>query len=73
MTNGEYLSHVATALRAVSDGCAKYMQKNPNAKYTGADGKDAPLAYAIDIARRYAKSLEEAAAEIDGGAENAAD
>lgn len=66
MTNKEYFNHIATALIAAADGCAKYMQKNPNAKYKGCDGKEVPLYYAIDIVRRHAKSLQEAAETVDG-------
>ena len=57
MTNQEYFNHIAAALKAVNDAAAKYMQKNPNAKYKDADGKDRPISFALDIARKHAIML----------------
>lgn len=60
MTDKEYFDHIAAALIACADGCAKYMQKNPNAKYKDPDGKERPLAFAVDITRKHAHVLVEA-------------
>ena len=60
MTDKEYFDHIAAALIACADGCAKYMQKNPNKKYKDPDGKERPLAFAVDIARKHAHVLVEA-------------
>lgn len=57
MTEQQYLNQVAAALKAVNDAAAKYMQKNPNAKYKDANGIDRPIAIALDVARKYAKML----------------
>ena len=59
MTNKEYWQHVSAALLAVVDGCAKYMQKNPNAKYKDGNGKESPISFALDIARIHAQNLRE--------------
>lgn len=59
--NNEYFSQIAAALKAVSDGCAKYMMKNPNAKYVDAHGKERPIAFALDSVRNHEKALIEAA------------
>lgn len=61
MTDKEYFKTIAAALNAVADGCAKYMAKNPNARYTDADGKERPISFAIDITRKAAKAHIEAA------------
>lgn len=61
MTNEEYFGIIASALNAVIDGCARYSQKNPNAKYTDSTGKELPISFAIDIARKHAKMLKEVA------------
>ena len=66
MTNEEYFGMIASALNAVIDGCARYSQKNPNAKYTDPTGKELPISFAIDIARKHAKMLK----EVAGGASN---
>lgn len=75
MTDQQYFNHVAAALKAVNDAAAKYMQKNPNAKYKGCDGKERPISFALDIARKHAQVLsevsEDAADDQGGGAENA--
>lgn len=59
MTDKEYFDHLAAALLAAADGCAKYMQKNPNAKYKDCDGAERPISFALDIARKHAKMLSE--------------
>lgn len=59
MTDKEYFDHIAAALIACADGCAKYMQKNPNEKYKDPDGKERPLAFAFDITRKHAQVLRE--------------
>lgn len=59
MTDKEYFDHISAALYAVIDGCAKYMQKNPNAKYKDYDGRERPISFALDIARKHAKMLSE--------------
>lgn len=61
MTDKEYFKTIAAALNATADGCAKYMEKNPNAKYKDADGKERSIAFAIDITRKAAKAHIEAA------------
>lgn len=61
MTNEEYFGMIAAALNAVIDGCARYSQKNPNARYTDPTGKELPISFAIDIARKHAKMLEQVA------------
>lgn len=60
MTDKEYFDHIATALTACADGCAKYLQKNPNAKYKDPDGKERAIAFAVDITRKHAQTLREA-------------
>lgn len=65
MTDKEYFNDIAAALTAVTDGRAKYMSKNPNAKYIDADGKERPIAWALDIARMHIKSLKQAAEKSD--------
>ena len=60
MSDKDYWQHISAALLAVADGCAKYMQKNPNAKYKDPDGKERPLAFAVDITRKHAQVLREA-------------
>ena len=57
MTEQQYFNQVAAALKAVNDAAAKYMQKNPNAKYKDADGIDRPISFALDIARKHATIL----------------
>ena len=59
MTDSEYFDHLAAALIAAADGCAKYMQKNPNAKYKDCDGAERPLAFAVDVTRKHAHVLKE--------------
>ena len=59
MTDKEYFDRIATALLAVAEGCAKYMQKNPNAKYKDIDGVERPISFALDITRKHAKVLQE--------------
>ena len=61
MTDKEYFNHIAAALIACADGCAKYMQKNPNAKYNDPNGKERPISFAIDSIRKHAQALKEAA------------
>jgi hypothetical protein len=56
MNDKEYYKMVAAALNATADVCAKYLQKNPNAKYKDADGKERPISFAIDIVRKLAKA-----------------
>ena len=63
MTNAEYFAEIAAALAAVTDACAKYLQKNPNAKYTAPNGKERSMAFAIDIMRKHTKVMEDAAKE----------
>lgn len=63
MTNAEYFAEIAAALAAVTDGCAKYLQKNPNAKYVTPDGKERSMAFAIDVIRQHTKVMEDAAKE----------
>lgn len=57
MTDQQYFNQVAAALRAVNDAAAKYIQKNPNAKYKDANGIDRPIALALDVARKHAMML----------------
>lgn len=57
MTDTQYFNHIAAALIACADGCAKYMQKNPNAKYKDADGIDRPISLALDVVRKHANML----------------
>lgn len=57
MTNQEYFNQVAAALKAVNDAAAKYLQKNPNAKYKDANGVEQPIAIALDVSRKHAKML----------------
>lgn len=57
MTNQQYFNQIAAALNAVNDAAAKYMQKNPNAKYKDANGIEMPIAIALDISRKHAKIL----------------
>lgn len=59
MTDQEYFKHIAIAIFAVADGCAKYMQKNPNAKYKDAAGTERPISFALDIVRKHAGMLAE--------------
>lgn len=61
MTDKKYFETVAAALNATADGCAKYMERNPNAKYKDVDGKERPISFAIDITRQAAKAHIEAA------------
>lgn len=58
MTDQEYFAHVAAALSAVTDCCAKFMAKNPNAKYKDPNGKEHSIGIAIDVARKHIKMLE---------------
>lgn len=57
MTDQQYFNYIAAALKAVNDAAAKYLQKNPNAKYKDCDGIDRPISFALDIARKHAKAL----------------
>lgn len=57
MTDQQYFNQVAAALKAVNDAAAKYLQKNPNAKYKDANGKEMPISLALDIAMKHAKML----------------
>ena len=57
MTDQQYFNQVAAALNAVNDAAAKYMQKNPNAKYKDANGIDRPISLALDVARKHAEML----------------
>jgi hypothetical protein len=57
MTDTQYFNQIAAALKAVADGCAKYMQKNPNAKYKDANGKEVPISVALDVTRKHADML----------------
>lgn len=57
MTDQQYFNQIAAALNAVNDAAAKYMQKNPNAKYKDANGIDRPISLALDVARKHAKML----------------
>ena len=57
MTDQQYFNQVAAALKAVNDAAAKYMQKNPNAKYKDANGIDRPISLALDVARKHAMML----------------
>lgn len=59
MTDKEYFERLAAALLAVAEGCAKYTQKNPNAKYKDIDGVERPISFALDITRKHAKVLQE--------------
>ena len=59
MTDQEYFGHIAAALSAVIDGCARYMAKNPNAKYKDPDGREQSIGVAIDVARKHMKTLQE--------------
>lgn len=59
MTNQEYFNQVAAALKAVNDAAAKYLQKNPNAKYKDSNGVEQPIAVALDISRKHAKMLKD--------------
>jgi hypothetical protein len=68
MTDKEYFSQIAAALHAVNSTCAKYLEKNPNAKYTDALGKERTIAFAIDIMRQHEKVLREAAEKEDSNA-----
>lgn len=61
MTDQQYFNQIAAALKAVNDAAAKYMQKNPNAKYKDANGIDRPISFALDVARKHADALVEAA------------
>lgn len=63
MTDQEYFAHLAAALSAVTDCCAKFMAKNPNAKYKDPNGKEHSIGMAIDIARQHIKMLEGVANE----------
>jgi hypothetical protein len=57
MTDQQYFNQVAAALKAVNDAAAKYLQKNPNAKYKDASGIDRPISLALDVSRKHAKML----------------
>ena len=57
MTDTEYFNQIAAALKAVNEAAAKYMQKNPNAKYKDANGIDRPVSLALDIVRKHAEML----------------
>lgn len=57
MTDQQYFNQVAAALKAVNDAAAKYLQKNPNAKYKDANGYDRPISVALDIVRKHANML----------------
>ena len=57
MSDKEYFNQIAAAIKAVSDGCAKYMQRNPNAKYKDANGKEVPISVALDVARAHARAI----------------
>ena len=59
MTDQEYFAHVAAALSAVTDCCAKFMARNPNAKYKDPNGKEHSIGIAIDVARKHIKTLTE--------------
>lgn len=67
MTDKEYFSQIAAALHAVNSTCAKYLEKNPNAKYTDALGTERPIAFAIDIMRQHEGVLREAAENKEDG------
>lgn len=69
MTYKEFILQTVAALKAVSDGCAKYMMKNPNAKYIDANGKERPIAFALDIARAHEKSLIDTAERSDAASD----
>lgn len=63
MTDQEYFGHIAAALSAVTDCCAKFMAKNPNAKYKDPNGKEHSIGIAIDVARKHIKTLTEISEE----------
>ena len=65
MSDKEYLCQVAAALFAVTDAAAKYMQKNPNAKYKDGHGIERPFSLALDVARKQADAMKKAADEME--------
>ena len=67
MSDKEYLYQVSAAIIAVTDSAARYMQKNPNAKYKDGHGIDRPFSLALDIARKQAVAMRAVADELETG------